>query len=85
MFGSFLPSLGRQPKSTRVEGADMVMQSSAFWPNSIRPVSAFYKGESQGKNFPGDWKEQRLLPDSPAHVMLGGSWGSPFSQIHVAA
>ena len=27
MSGSFLPSLGRQPKSTRVEGADMVMQS----------------------------------------------------------
>jgi hypothetical protein len=30
MFGSFLPSLGRHPKSTRVEGADMVMQSNAF-------------------------------------------------------
>jgi hypothetical protein len=30
MFGSFLPSLGRQPKSTRVEGADMVMQSSPY-------------------------------------------------------
>jgi hypothetical protein len=30
MFGSFLPSLGRQPKSTRVEGADMVMQSGGF-------------------------------------------------------
>jgi hypothetical protein len=27
LSGSFLPSLGRQPKSTRVEGADMVMQS----------------------------------------------------------
>jgi hypothetical protein len=27
MSGSFLPSLGRQPKSTRVEGADMVVQS----------------------------------------------------------
>jgi hypothetical protein len=47
-------------------------------------LSAFYKGESQEKNFPGDWKEQRFLPGSPAHVMLGGSWGSLFSQIHVA-
>jgi len=29
MFGSFLPSLGRQqPQSTRVEGADIVMKSS---------------------------------------------------------
>src|SRR5580765_3156651 len=48
------------------------------------PVTAFYKGESQGKNFPGDWKEQRFLPGSPAHVMLGGSWGALFPQIHVA-
>jgi len=49
-----------------------------------KPLTAFYKGESQEKNFPGDWKEQRCLPGSPAHVMLGGSWGSLFSQIHVA-
>src|SRR5271169_3366980 len=48
------------------------------------PVTAFYKGESQEKNFPGDWKEQRFLSGSPAHVMLGGSWGSLFSPIHVA-
>ena len=33
------------------------------------PVTAFYKGESQEKNFPGDWKEQRFLPGSPAYVM----------------
>jgi hypothetical protein len=68
-----------------------------FWSNRVTPglspyrrsqstwtVSAFYKGESQEKNFPGDWKEQRFLSGSPAHVMLGGSWGSLFSQIHVA-
>ncbi|MGA7189737.1 MAG: hypothetical protein WBY66_14665, partial [Candidatus Acidiferrales bacterium] len=48
------------------------------------PVRAFYKGESQEKNFPGDWKEQRFLPVSPAQVMLGGSWVSLFSPIHVA-
>jgi hypothetical protein len=47
------------------------------------PITAFYKGESQEKNFPGDWKEARFLSGSPAHVMLGGSWGSLFSQIHV--
>jgi hypothetical protein len=29
MFGSFLPSCGReQPQSTQVEGADIVMQSN---------------------------------------------------------
>jgi hypothetical protein len=47
-------------------------------------VRAFYKRESQEKNLPGDWKEQRFLPVSPAQVMLGGSWGSLFSPIHVA-
>jgi hypothetical protein len=51
---------------------------------STLPVTAFYKGESQEKNFTGDWKEQRFLLGSPAHVMLGGSWGSLFSQSHVA-
>jgi len=49
------------------------------------PVTAFYKGESQGEKLPGDWKEQRFLPGSPAHVMLGGSWGFLFSQSHVVA
>jgi hypothetical protein len=47
------------------------------------PITAFYKGESQEKNFPGDWKEYRFVPGSPAHVMLGGFWGFLFSQIHV--
>jgi hypothetical protein len=47
-------------------------------------ITAFYKGESQEKNFPGDWKEHRFVSGSPAHVMLGGSWGSLFSQSHVA-
>jgi hypothetical protein len=35
MSGSFLPSLGRQPKSTRVEGADMVMQSSGIYTKAL--------------------------------------------------
>ena len=47
------------------------------------PITAFYKGESQEKRLPGDWKEQRFLPGSPAQVMLGGSWGFLFSQSHV--
>jgi hypothetical protein len=47
------------------------------------PITAFYKGESQEKKLPGDWKEQRFLPGSPAHVMLGGSWVFLFSQSHV--
>jgi len=45
------------------------------------PISAFYKGESQEKKLPGDWKEQRFLPGSPAHVMLGGSWGFFFRRV----
>jgi hypothetical protein len=57
---------------------------SIVWYASSKPVTAFYKGESQGKKLPGDWKEHRFLPGSPAHVMLGGSWGSLSSQIHVA-
>jgi hypothetical protein len=47
------------------------------------PITAFYKGGSQEKKLHGDWKEQRFLPGSPAHVMLGGSWGFLFSQSHV--
>jgi hypothetical protein len=44
---------------------------------------SFYKGESQEKNLPSDWKEQRFLPGSPAHVMLRVSGGSLFSQVHL--
>src|SRR5437870_9724471 len=36
-------------------------------------IPQFYERESQGENFPADWKEQRSSPCSPAHVMLGGS------------
>src|SRR5882757_3064442 len=36
------------------------------------------------KKLPGEWKEQGFFPGSPAHVMLGGSWGSLFSQSHIA-
>ena len=31
------------------------------------------KGESQGKHFPADWKEQKYSPCFPAYVMLEGS------------
>ena len=46
--------------------------------------SAFYKGESQEKNFSSDWKEQRCSPCDPARVMKGGSGGFSFLflQIH---
>jgi hypothetical protein len=37
------------------------------------PLDRSMKGESQGKHFPRDWKEQKYLPCFPAHVMLGGS------------
>ena len=36
-------------------------------------TSAFYKGESQEKNFSGDWKERRCSPCSPAQVVLRAS------------
>jgi hypothetical protein len=45
MSGSFLPSLGRQPKPTRVEGADMVMQSSAFWLEFTSTITALIRVE----------------------------------------
>ncbi len=45
-------------------------------------TSAFYKGESQEKNFPGDWKERICSLYSPAHVLLRGSRGFLSLQIH---
>ena len=47
-------------------------------------VTAFYKGESQGKKIPGDWKERTCSLSSPAHVMKQGSGVFLFWQIHVA-
>src|ERR1700730_18500826 len=38
-----------------------------FFGDFASTLSAFYKGESQEKKVPGDWKEQRFLPSSPAH------------------
>jgi hypothetical protein len=73
-----------QSKSARVERAGIVMQSCGFRPNSTLPVTAFYKGESQGKRFPGDWKERTCSLSSPAQVTLRGSGVFPFWQIHVA-
>src|SRR6266481_6797075 len=45
-------------------------------------ISAFYKGESQEKNLPGDWKERTCSLCSPAHVLLGGCGGFLSLQIH---
>ena len=45
-------------------------------------ITAFYKGESQEKNLPGDGREQGSSTYSPAHVLLGGSGGFLFLQIH---
>jgi hypothetical protein len=42
----------------------------------------FYKGESQEKYLPGDWKEQIGPAHCPAHVMLRGSWVFLFGGIH---
>jgi len=46
-------------------------------------VTAFYKGESQGKNYPGDWKERKCSPCFPAHVVLRVSGDFFFFQIHL--
>src|SRR5271156_4353598 len=64
--------------------AGMRVKRTVSAPVLRRPVTAFYNGESQEKNFPGDWKEQRFLLVSPAQVMLAGSWGSLFSPLHLA-
>ncbi len=50
---------------------------------SAKPVSAFYKGESQGKHFPGDWKERKRSLRFPAHGVLRVSEGFLFFQIHL--
>jgi hypothetical protein len=52
------------------------------WILSLRPVTTFYKGESQEKDSPGDWKERVGLPWFPANVVLRGSWGFVFDPIH---
>jgi hypothetical protein len=46
-------------------------------------TNAFYKGESQEKNFSGDWKERRCSPCSPAHVVLRASGALVCLQIHL--
>jgi hypothetical protein len=43
----------------------------------------FYKGESQEKHFPGDWKERLASLHCPAHVNLRGSWDFLFKGTHV--
>jgi len=40
-----------------------------FFPVPKWKVTAFYKGESQEKKLSRDWKEQRFVLGSPAHVM----------------
>src|SRR5437667_2289508 len=63
------PMVVKQPKFTRVEEPTLLCNHF----KSTWTVTAFYERESQGENFPADWKEQRSSPCSPAHVMLGGS------------
>jgi hypothetical protein len=46
------------------------------------PITPFYKGESQHKYLPGDWKKQRCLRCVPAYVVLRGSWGFLLEAIH---
>jgi len=45
-------------------------------------LTAFYKGESQGKKLLQRLEEAGMFAFSPAHVMLGGS-GFFFLQIHL--
>jgi len=44
--------------------------------------SAFYKGESQEKKFPNDWKERKCSRCFPAHFMLRGSGDFRSLEIH---
>jgi len=41
------------------------------------------KGESQGKDFPGDWRERKCSQRFPAHVVLRVSGNFFFFQIHL--
>jgi hypothetical protein len=85
--GRRLTPYAKQPKHAAVQIASVVPVRRPLFvptlraPKSTYSVSAFYKGESQEKKLPGDWKEQRFLPGSPAHVMLGGSWGFFFRRV----
>ena len=45
-------------------------------------VCPFYKGESQEKYFPGDWKERCVPSHDPARVKKEGSWDLPVSEFH---
>jgi hypothetical protein len=47
------------------------------------PITPFYKGESQEKNLPGDWKERKSSLRFPAHVVLRVSGDFFFFQIHL--
>jgi hypothetical protein len=47
-------------------------------------VGRFYKGESQEKNFPRGWRKRSCPLCYPAHVLLRGSGGFLFLQIHLA-
>jgi hypothetical protein len=42
-----------------------------FRNNTSFPVSSLYKGESQERSFPGDWKKRRYaVLSSPCHVAI---------------
>jgi hypothetical protein len=49
---------------------------------SVRAPAIFRAGESQEKNFSGDWKERTCSLCSPAHVLLRGSGDFICLQIH---
>jgi hypothetical protein len=82
-------TFGTEPKGCRsISGSSEAIgrNRSIFYVISQNPVSgqsinfdssvttsAFYKGESQEKNFSGDWKERRCSPCSPAHFVLRAS------------
>jgi len=82
----FFGQTGRWPKppakSNRIEASlRFDGHPSPYWDPTYRECRSI-KGQSQEKNFPGDWKERKCSLRFPAHVMLRGFGGFCFLSIH---
>ncbi len=67
LTGSYSESEARW--TFRLAKSWFVGKPDKFVPVPTWTVTAFYKGESQERKLSRDWKEQRFVPSSPAHVM----------------
>jgi hypothetical protein len=64
----------------RVNSWFVRLSYKCFWAKFTSPVTAFYKGESQGKKLPGDWKDVlRSLAPAELHQTFRIDCESTFS------